>query len=87
MQKLNQFIFSVLERQLVCNTSNLSKAILDLPVLSLNCFVLGDDTDNVFTIKLPKTNNVSILKKMIEEEKAHLLTHIDVSDLELFQVP
>jgi len=54
--------------------------------LSLNCFVLGEDADNVFTVKLPKTDNVSILKKVIKEEKARLLAHVDASDLELFQV-
>lgn len=25
----------------------------------LNCFVLGDKEDNVFTVKIPKTNNVA----------------------------
>ena len=58
-------------------------ATMSEATISLNCFVLGDGADNVFTVKLPKTDNVSILKKMIKEEKDHLLAHIDVSDLEL----
>ncbi len=40
----------------------------------------------MFTVKIPKTENVSILKKMIKEENAHLLNHVDASDLELSQV-
>jgi hypothetical protein len=52
----------------------------------LNCFVLGDKENNVFTVKVPKTDNVSILKKLIKEEKAHRLCHVDASDLELWEV-
>jgi hypothetical protein len=52
----------------------------------LNCFVLGDKKDNVFTVKIPKTDNVSILKKFIKEEKAHRLGHVDASDLEIWKV-
>jgi hypothetical protein len=52
----------------------------------LNCFVLGDKKDNVFTVKIPKTDNVSILKKFIKEEKVHRLGHVDASDLEIWKV-
>ena len=31
-------------------------------------------------------DNVSILKKMIKDEKAHHLAHLDASDLELYKV-
>jgi hypothetical protein len=58
----------------------------DLPLLTLNCFVLGDDEDQVFTVKIPKTDNVSILKKLIKEENLHLLAHVDAKDLELWNV-
>ncbi|KIJ92449.1 hypothetical protein K443DRAFT_135290 [Laccaria amethystina LaAM-08-1] len=56
------------------------------PFLSLNCFVLGDDPDRTFTVKIPKVENVSILKKLIKEEKAPHLDHISASDLDLWQV-
>jgi hypothetical protein len=36
--------------------------------LSLNCWVVGDDAEQVFTVKIPPTENVSILKKMIKDE-------------------
>jgi len=55
-------------------------------LLSLNCFVLGDGPDRMFTVKILKTENVSILKKSIKEEKAPHLNHIDASDLDLWQV-
>ena len=52
----------------------------------LNCFVLGDKVDNVFTVKIPKTDNVSILKDEIKKKKAPHLNHVAASDLELWEV-
>ena len=54
--------------------------------ISLNCYVLRDHSGNVFTVKIPRTDNVAILKKLIKEENAHLLAHVDAKDLDLFQV-
>ena len=53
---------------------------------SLNCFTLGDDLKKTFTVEIEKTKNVSILKKLIKEEKAPHLDHVAASDLDLFQV-
>jgi hypothetical protein len=55
-------------------------------LLSLNCFVLGDDLKKVFTVKINKTENVSILKDLIKEKKAPHLDHVDASDLNLWNV-
>jgi hypothetical protein len=55
-------------------------------LLSLNCFVLGDDLNKAFTVEIEKTKNVSILQKLIKEEKASLLNHVDASDLVLWNV-
>ena len=55
-------------------------------LLSLNCFVLGDDLKKVFTVKILKTENVSILKDQIKEKKASLLNHVDASDLDIWTV-
>ena len=52
----------------------------------LNCFVLGDDKERVFTVKVPKTDNVSILKDEIKKKKAHLFSDVDASDLDLWKV-
>ena len=54
--------------------------------LPLNCLVVGDVPDRIFTVKIPKTENVSILKKLIKEEKAPHLDHVAASDLDLWQV-
>jgi hypothetical protein len=53
---------------------------------SLNCFVLGGRGDQVFTVKIPRNDNVSILKDLIKEKKAHDLDHVDASNLELWKV-
>ena len=55
-------------------------------LLSLNCFLLGDEPDRMFTVEIPKNKNVSILKDLIKEKKASRLDHIDASDLDLWQV-
>ena len=43
-------------------------------------------SNETFTVEVPKTKNVSILKKIIKEEKSHRLKHADASDLILSQV-
>jgi hypothetical protein len=56
-------------------------------LLSLNCYILGNQLNQSFTVKIPRTENVSTLKKMIKEERSHRLKHIDASDLILSQAP
>jgi hypothetical protein len=93
-------VFISLQRHLVCHTNLLlgtvSNTALEVtqpvPVLdptqllSLNCFVLGDDLKKVFTVEVEKTKNVSILKKVIKEENAPRLDHVVAMDLDLFRV-
>ncbi|KAK2463801.1 hypothetical protein APHAL10511_004199 [Amanita phalloides] len=55
-------------------------------LVSLNCLLSGDKEGQVFTVKIPKTNNVSILQKVIKEKKNPHLNHLSASDLKLFQV-
>lgn len=52
----------------------------------LNCFVLGDDERRVFPVKIPRNDNVGILKDKIKKRKAPHLDHIDASDLDLWKV-
>ena len=54
--------------------------------LSLNCLVGGDYPDRIFTVEIPKNKNISILKKLIKEEKGHHFERVDASDLYLWQV-
>jgi Crinkler effector protein N-terminal domain len=55
-------------------------------LFSLNCLIIGDASDpkNVFTVKIEKTENVSILKDVIKQKNAPHLDHIAPSDLDLF---
>ena len=58
-----------------------------MSTLSLNCLLFDDDSKRqVFTVKIPKSENVSILKELIKEKKAHHLAHLDASDLILWKV-
>jgi hypothetical protein len=62
-------------------------AALDpIQLLSLNCFLLGDDPDRMFTVEIPKNKNVSILKKLIKEENPSSLDNIDVKNIDLWEV-
>ena len=57
-----------------------------MSTLSLNCFVLGSDSSEVFTVKIPKTENVSILRDLIKEKQSPRLDHAVASELILSQV-
>ena len=59
---------------------------LPMSTLSLNCLLLDDDSTKVFTVKVPESDNVSILKELIKEKKARHLAHLDASDLILWKV-
>jgi len=67
-------------------TFKIYKASDPAQLLSLNCFVLGDQPDQTFPVEIPKTKNIGILKDLIKEKKAHCLKHVDASDLILSQV-
>ena len=43
----------------------------------LNCFVLGDDEERVFPVRIQRDDNVGILKDEIKKKKAHRLKHVD----------
>ena len=55
-------------------------------LLSLNCFVLGDDLKKVFTVKIPKTENVSILKDLIKEKNSSSFCNVDLKNIDLWNV-
>jgi hypothetical protein len=54
--------------------------------LSLNCLFLGEEPGKMFTVKIPKTENVSILKMLIKEKTAPHLNHVAARDLDLWIV-
>ena len=57
-----------------------------MSTLSINCLLLGSDSSEVFTVKILKTENVSILKRLIKEEQSPRLNHIVASELTAWKV-
>ena len=55
-------------------------------LLSLNCFVLGSNSLEVFTVEILKTENISILKRLIKEKQSPRFNHVNASALILSQV-
>jgi hypothetical protein len=53
---------------------------------SLNCLVLGDTTDNSFTVQIPETKNVSILEDLIKEKNLFFWDNADTKTIELWHV-
>ena len=54
--------------------------------LCLNCWVLGEKADRVFTVEIADTKNVSALKDAIKEKKRPAFDHIPADVLDLWQV-
>ena len=57
-----------------------------MSMLSLNCWVVGDSRDEIFTVKIHKTKNVSILKDIIKEKNIDLFNNFDSKQLRLWKV-
>jgi len=57
-----------------------------MQLLSLNCFILGDKQNRMFTVKISNTDNVSILKDLIKEKRPVRFANIDATDVELWKV-
>ena len=55
-------------------------------LLNLNCWVHGDELQNVFPVKIARDETVGALKKAIKEEKKPLFDHIPADSLELWKV-
>jgi len=74
------------KRRLRMTTLYLNTRKASMSTLSLNCLLLNDDSKHVFTVEIPETKNISILKELIKEKKARHLAHLDASDLILWKV-
>ena len=55
-------------------------------LLTLRCLILGDDLNRSFTVSLPKTQDVTLLKEKIKEKKHFHFGDIDAIDLDLWKV-
>jgi hypothetical protein len=53
---------------------------------ALNCWVLGTQPDEVFTVEIQKDKNLSALKDAIKEKKKPALDHIPADKLKLWPV-
>jgi Crinkler effector protein N-terminal domain len=54
---------------------------------ALNCWVLGIQPNDVFTVKISKNDNVSALKDAIKERKQQAFQFVDADNLKLWPVP
>jgi hypothetical protein len=55
-------------------------------MLSLTCYLLGDNVKRYFIVKIEETESVSIFKDLIKEKKAPHLDHVAASDLDIWKV-
>jgi hypothetical protein len=55
-------------------------------LLGLNCWLLDDDPNNIFTIEISRQKNVSALKKAITVENPQSFLHVDARCLALWKV-
>lgn len=61
-----------------------SRLLAREPNISLNCYVLGDDSARIFMIKLPSTGTVAELKKLIKAEKSPKFEHVCSDDITIW---
>jgi hypothetical protein len=54
--------------------------------LSINCWVLGEESTCIFPVEIDGDKNVGDLKKAIKEEKKVALDRIDANTLEIWNV-
>ena len=55
-------------------------------MLNLNCWVLGDDPERVFSVKIAKSETVDALKDAIKEKKQNAFVNLDADSLDLWKV-
>jgi hypothetical protein len=54
--------------------------------LELNCLVLGDDSSNIFPVKIESTESVGTLKDAIKEKKQERFKSVDADSIVLWKV-
>jgi hypothetical protein len=55
-------------------------------MLNINCWVLGDDPERVFSIKIAKSETIDVLKDAIKEKKKPVFDDIAADSLDLLKV-
>ena len=56
------------------------------PNLKFNCWILGDENDNIFQVVISRDESVPALKDAIKAKKHNLLKDIDADSLILYKV-
>ena len=54
--------------------------------ISLNCWILGLDKANCFSVDILLSKTVNHLKKAIKKEKENAFNHIDTNQFEIWKV-
>lgn len=54
--------------------------------VTLFCQFYGEPSERAFAVKIGRGESVSVLKKLIKEEKKNALKHLDADALDLWQV-
>ena len=57
-----------------------------MSILELNCWILGEDVNRVFPVKIQTTESVGALRKAIKEEKKPEFDHVPADSLKLWKV-
>lgn len=57
-----------------------------VPDMTLNCWVRGNTTSNVFPVEISSTKTVAALRKVIKQEKPVGFCDVDPDDLALYKV-
>jgi hypothetical protein len=52
-------------------------------IIEVNCLVLGDTEEEIFTVQIPGTKNVSALRKVIKTERANIFGDVDAVKIAL----
>ncbi|KAF9231409.1 hypothetical protein BU15DRAFT_56151 [Melanogaster broomeanus] len=55
--------------------------------ITLNCLVLGENSSNVFSVKIDKMENVALLKDLIKSKKPNAFRDVDADALVLWEAP
>jgi hypothetical protein len=62
-----------------------SETLMD-SLIVLNCSILGDKIDRLFSIEISRTKNISMLKDAIKENQKPKLDSVTASDLDIYMV-
>ena len=58
-----------------------------MDTLALECWVYGGDSYSTFTVKIPRTETVGSLKKVIKDENSVSFSSVDARHLILYSIP